>query len=166
MMFDQPQFNPIRRKEALLRFSREHHYGLLLIWKIREGIKKNIPPERISDFILYFFEHDLKEHFHKEEVDLFARIESNNELIQTALKEHQQLTAMVEQLRKDKKNTELITKFSDELDKHIRFEERTLFNEIQNSLSDKDLIELEATHLVKPYDVSDDWDDKFWIITT
>ena len=97
---------------------------------------------------------------------MFARIESNDELIQIALKEHQQLTAMVEQLRKDKKNTELITKFSDELDKHIRFEERTLFNEIQNSLSDKDLIELEATHLVKPYDVSDDWDDKFWIITT
>ncbi len=163
-MFDQPQFNPIKRKEALLRFSREHHYGLLLIWKIREGLKKNIAPERISDFILYFFEHDLKSHFQKEEIDLFARIDGNNELVKTALKEHQQLTGMVEQLRKDKKNTELITKFSDELDKHIRFEERTLFNEIQNTLSDKDLIELEATYQVKPHDVSDEWEDKFWII--
>ncbi len=163
-MFDQPQFNPIKRKEALLRFSREHHYGLLLIWKIREGLKKNIAPERISDFILYFFEHDLKSHFQKEEIDLFARIDGNNELVKTALKEHQQLTGMIEELRKDKKNTELITKFSDELDKHIRFEERTLFNEIQNTLSDKDLIELEATHQLKPHDVSDEWEDKFWII--
>lgn len=163
-MFDQPQFNPIKRKEALLRYSREHHYGLLLIWKIREGLKKNISPERISDFILYFFEQDLKSHFQKEEIDLFARIDGNNELIKTALKEHQQLTGMIEELRKDKKNTELITKFSDELDKHIRFEERTLFNEIQNALSDKDLIELEATHQLKPHDVSDEWDDKFWII--
>lgn len=163
-MFDQPQFNPIKRKEALLRFSREHHYGLLLIWKIREGLKKNIAPERISDFILYFFEHDLKSHFQKEEIDLFARIDGNNELVKTALKEHQQLKGMIEELRKDKKNTELITKFSDELDKHIRFEERTLFNEIQNTLSDKDLIELEATHQLKPHDVSDEWEDKFWII--
>lgn len=163
-MFDQPQFNPIKRKEALLRFSREHHYGLLLIWKIREGLKKNIAPERISDFILYFFEHDLKSHFQKEEIDLFARIDGNNELVKTALKEHQQLTGMIEELRKDKKNTELITKFSDELDKHIRFEERTLFNEIQNTLSDKDLIELEATHQLKPHDVSDEWEDIFWII--
>ncbi len=163
-MFDQPQYNPIKRKEALLRFSREHHYGLLLIWKIKEGLKKNIAPERISDFILYFYEHDLKKHLLSEETEVFAKMDSKNELVQSALKEHETIVSMVEELRKNKNNKEVIIKFSDELDKHIRFEERTLFNEIQNTLSDKDLIELGQKHQEKPCDVSDNWKDKFWII--
>jgi len=40
--------NPIKRNEALKPLSRDHHHGLLLCWKIRQGIKLNIEPERIK----------------------------------------------------------------------------------------------------------------------
>lgn len=39
---------PIKRHPSLQPLSREHHYGLLLSWKIREGFKREVPPERIK----------------------------------------------------------------------------------------------------------------------
>lgn len=58
---------PIKRYETIAQFSREHHFGLLLVWKIKQGIKKSISPERISNYVLCFYEQDLKQHFSNEE---------------------------------------------------------------------------------------------------
>ena len=54
---------PIKRRKELVPLSRDHHNGLLLCWKIRTGIRTEIDYTRISQYVLYFFEHDLKEHF-------------------------------------------------------------------------------------------------------
>ena len=35
---------PIKRHDALKHFSRDHHFGLLLVWKIREGVKLSETP--------------------------------------------------------------------------------------------------------------------------
>ncbi len=56
---DDKTSTPIKRHETIVQFSREHHYGLLLVWKIKQGIQKNIDPERISSYVLYFFENDI-----------------------------------------------------------------------------------------------------------
>ena len=53
---------PIKRHSALLEFSREHHFGLLLVWKVRQGLKKDIDLIRITDYIVFFFEKDLIQH--------------------------------------------------------------------------------------------------------
>jgi len=37
--------NPIKRNEAIAELSRDHHFALLLVWKIREGLKKAVKPE-------------------------------------------------------------------------------------------------------------------------
>lgn len=42
---------PIKRHTALKPLSREHHHGLLLSWKIREGLKRNIEIPRIKKYI-------------------------------------------------------------------------------------------------------------------
>ena len=47
---------PIKRSQALIQFSREHHFGLLLVWKMRQGLKENIEPIRISDYTIFIFE--------------------------------------------------------------------------------------------------------------
>ncbi len=39
---------PIKRSVALKPLSREHHHGLLLSWKIREGFNRNVEIERIK----------------------------------------------------------------------------------------------------------------------
>lgn len=35
---------PIKRNAAIVEFSKDHHFALLLVWKIREGLKKSIGP--------------------------------------------------------------------------------------------------------------------------
>jgi len=53
---------PIKRSKALVRFSQEHHYNLLLVWQIKEGLRNSIKAERISDFVLFFFDQELDSH--------------------------------------------------------------------------------------------------------
>ena len=36
---------PLKRHAGLVELSRDHHHGLLLSWKIRQGLKKEIEPE-------------------------------------------------------------------------------------------------------------------------
>lgn len=153
---------PIKRSDALVKFSREHHYGLLSVWKIRQGIRKNIEAERIADYVLFFFEHDLQTHFREEETLLFAKIERGNSMLERALQEHQEMYGLIENIRADKEDFHLLTEFADALEKHIRFEERVFFNYLQNDLSAEDLLQLAEKHRGKVCDVSENWNDKFW----
>jgi hypothetical protein len=54
------EIKPIKRSAALSPLSREHHEGLLFAWKIRQGLQKNIDPERISKFTKWFWDTDLQ----------------------------------------------------------------------------------------------------------
>lgn len=158
----QTLIKPSKRYDALIKFSREHHYGLLLVWKIRRGIKNNIEAERIADYTLFFFEKDLKTHFKEEETILFTKLDSKNSMLKRALQEHRKIYTLINAIRADKNNFNLLNEFADTLEKHIRFEERELFNYLQNNLSETELIELAEKHRGKACDVSENWNDKFW----
>ena len=58
---------PIKRHPAIQHFSRDHHFGLLLCWKIREGFRRNVDPERMKKYTDWFFEVYQKPHFDMEE---------------------------------------------------------------------------------------------------
>lgn len=154
---------PIKRHEAIVQFSREHHFGLLLIWKIKQGLKKNIDPKRISDYVLFFFDEDLKAHFTEEERILFSKLDDADALKQQALQEHSEIYQLIEDIRLNKNNPELLTSFGVILDKHIRFEERVLFNHLQSKLSDSELAILATEHPEKVTDIDGKWDDHFWV---
>ena len=82
---------PIKRSVALKPLSREHHHGLLLSWKIREGFKQNVEIERIKRYIDWFWKHHLQAHFEFEENYVFPILGQENELIIKALQEHNRL---------------------------------------------------------------------------
>lgn len=63
---------PIKRHQAIISFSKDHHFGLLLVWKIRQGLEKAVNAERISKYVVYFFKEDLEKHFKDEELLLFV----------------------------------------------------------------------------------------------
>ncbi len=159
----EPSIRPIKRHEAIVRFSREHHFGLLLTWKIRQGLKKNIDPTRISDYLLFFFEEDLKAHFAEEERSLFAKLDDADALKQQALQEHSEIYNIMDAIRSNKNNPELLSSFAVVLDKHIRFEERVLFNHLQSKLSGSELAALATEHPEKITDIDGKWDDHFWV---
>jgi Hemerythrin HHE cation binding domain. len=153
---------PIKRNEALVKFSKEHHYGLLLGWEIKQGLQNNIQVKRIANYILFFFDNDLESHFAEEERILFSKLSDDDFLKQQAINEHRSIYRLIKNIRSGKYTTETLVSFADELESHIRFEERVLFNHIQEQLSEDELLEVLLNHKHKTVDIDGDWEDRFW----
>ena len=62
---------PIKRHEAIKPYSREHHHGLLLCWKIREGLKHEVAIDRIKKYADFLWETQIEPHFKAEEKYIF-----------------------------------------------------------------------------------------------
>lgn len=149
---------PLKRHKALQPFSREHHHGLLLSWKIRNGFSKNIEIERIKTYADWFFENELIPHFELEEAHIFPLLDADNELIKRALAEHRRLKRL---FNDDKDVEKSLHKIEEELEQHIRFEERILFPEIQKSATEEQLALIEDIHSDERF--VDNTTDEFWI---
>jgi hemerythrin-like domain-containing protein len=148
---------PQKRHKALQPLSREHHHGLLLSWKIRNGFNKNVDPIRIKTYTDWFFETHLIPHFEMEENHIFSILESDNELIKRALAEHRRLKRLFSETEVEAKT---LSKIEEELEQHIRFEERVLFPEIQKVATEEQLLHIEKIHHQEPFE--DNLDDEFW----
>lgn len=148
---------PIKRHSVLKPLSREHHHGLLLSWKIREGLKRNIEIPRIKKYIDWFWENHLQQHFDFEEAHIFPILGGKNKMVKRAKREHVRLRRLFNSQERVEINLSLI---EEELVAHIRFEERVLFNEIQKIANEEQLARLEGIHQKLPPIQS--WEDKFW----
>ncbi|WP_034059204.1 hemerythrin domain-containing protein [Lacinutrix jangbogonensis] len=151
------QHKPQKRHKALQPLSREHHHGLLLSWKIRSGFNKNITPERMRIYVDWFFETHLIPHFEMEEAHVFTILEKDNALVKKALKDHRRLKRLFTETEDDAKT---LIKIEEALEKHIRFEERVLFPEIQKVASETQMLEIEKIHQSESF--VDKIDDEFW----
>ena len=100
---------PLKRHESLVPFSRDHHFGLLLVWKIKQGLNRQIDPVRISNYVRYFFREDIFPHFEEEERHLFTILEKDDPLRLRAEEEHSILRNLLSQLEKSPDDTELLT---------------------------------------------------------
>jgi iron-sulfur cluster repair protein YtfE (RIC family) len=147
---------PLKRAKALQPISREHHHGLLLSWKIREGLKKEVDPERIKKYVDWFWGHHLVPHFQMEEQYIFPILGAEHELIKTALEQHKELERLFAMETDLIKNLSLIEKA---LTIHIRFEEQVLFNEIQAIATEKQMATIEEVHTQIEEEC---WVDIFW----
>ncbi|GIV30826.1 MAG: hypothetical protein KatS3mg029_0177 [Saprospiraceae bacterium] len=150
---------PLKRHPALQPLSREHHFGLLLCWKIRTGLAKGVVPERIKAYTDWFFEHYLTPHFEAEEKHVFPILGNLDEhpLLRRALREHRRLRSLFQ------KNEDLPRQLSlieEELTAHIRFEERQLFPAIEAMATPGQLQLLEE--FLSDTAFVEVWDDKFW----
>lgn len=150
------KLNPQKRDKALQPLSREHHHGLLLCWKIRTGIK-NIEPQRIKMYLDWFWLSYLKPHFENEELYVFPVLGNENELVKQALAEHRELKRLFESENDLHKSIGLI---EEELEKHIRFEERVLFNEIQAVANSEQLLQIQLDSSDKIF--CENLSDIFW----
>lgn len=148
---------PIKRADYLSALSREHHHGLLLCWKIKTGLAKKISPERIKVYTDWFYKNYLSQHFAIEERVIFPILGNENVLIKQALEEHKNLTYLFETPHKIEASLQQI---QIDLDKHIRFEERILFNEVQTVASEEDIAFIRNNHSDERF--IDNVKDAFW----
>ena len=153
---------PIKRHQALVSFSKDHHFGLLLVWKIRQGLAKAVNNERISNYVLFFFKEDLEKHFKEEEQLLFCKLPSDDVLRKQAEEDHQAICNLVAAIGKKKDDANLLSQFANALEKHIRFEERELFNHLQNNIAAEELEKIAGRFSNNSKAVDDSWKDIFW----
>ncbi len=153
---------PIKRHPALVSFSKEHHFGLLLTWKIRQGTSFGVETERMSNYVVHFFNVDLRQHFADEETFLFSRLAADDSLRLQAEAEHRQIYNLVSEIAANPTDEALLKTFSELLEKHIRFEERTLFNHLQHHIPAAELEEIEK-RTAGGVDPDINWTDVFWI---
>lgn len=152
---------PLKRHPALHHLSHDHHHGLLLCWKIRQGFKFGVGPERIKAYCEWFWESHLKTHFEEEETLIFPILSADDPMIKQVLSEHKRLRKLFISWENPEKT---LGQIEEELEKHIRFEERVLFPVIQQKASPEQL-EAIAAHGAREKFV-ENVEDPFWIVTS
>lgn len=148
---------PIKRHEALQPWSRDHHHGLLLSWKIKKGFSLGIDPLRIKKYTNWFWSTQLQHHFITEEDYLFPILGSENPMVKQALEEHQKLKSLFES---QENVSHTLSEIERLINDHIRFEERVLFQAIQEVATDAELELLKRVH--SDAAVCEVWEDEFW----
>lgn len=158
----------ISRHQALQPLSRQHHQGLLASLLLEKGLKKNASLKEMRDFILQFWEEELQQHFEKEDL-LFLPLAYKYPILIEQLKqlnnEHQEIRLLILKLNNEARAEQFdtIAQFATSLEKHIRFEERQLFNAIQEALPENEMNEFEtALAAISEKDFCMKYPVKFW----
>ena len=137
----------MKRHPALHPLSHDHHQGLILAQQLKKGVPqyKGMPStlEDKKDYAVSFYKSELVKHFKDEEEILFPSVLRKNEkvdsLVQEVISEHRNIESLVNELEKTNQLENVMDELGQLLEKHIRNEERVLFVEIENILSDDEL---------------------------
>lgn len=140
----------MKRHKSLIPLSQDHHNGLMLAQLIKNGAPnyKGLPVdiEGKINFVNKSWEKELKFHFQNEEKILFPAIIGKSQeidnLVEDLKKEHEQIRILISKLSNQENREDILDKLGKLLEKHIRKEERVLFQKLQISFIDE-LKELE-----------------------
>ena len=152
---------PLKRSNELAPLSREHHQGLLFVWKINQGIAIGTPVETMSNFTRWFWANHIKPHFKDEEKVLAKFLPADQPLVLQMIKEHTQIRDMVISLDREPDKTTLII-LAEFLNNHIRFEERKLFPYVEKTLTAEQLSYVYEHLSSEPY-CDTEWKEEFWV---
>ncbi|MBY0481712.1 MAG: hemerythrin domain-containing protein [Chitinophagaceae bacterium] len=158
----------IHRHIALQPLSKQHHQALLVSLLLEKGLKKKVTVKELRDFAIQFWEQELAQHFDMEE-KVFVPYsilypDLINQFAQLKL-DHKEIRLLIQKINNDARadQYETIGAFAVLLEKHIRFEERELFNSLQDTLSDIELIDvLQQLESIPEKDFCTRYPVKFW----
>jgi hemerythrin-like domain-containing protein len=158
----------ILRHATLQPLSRQHHQGLLVSLLLEKGLKNNASLKEMRDFIIQFWEEELRLHFEKEDFLFLPLAYKYPQLIEGLIQlknEHQEIRLLIQKLNNEARSEqhETIISFAKILEKHIRFEERQLFNIIQETLPEDEMIDFgEELKSISEKDFCTTYSVKFW----
>lgn len=153
---------PIKRSKALMPLSREHHFDLLLAWKLRKGLAYEVAPDRMAAYIRYLDENLMRAHFEDEEKELFSHFPEDQQ-VQRALAEHRQVRNLVDRIVSgQQQDADSFNALADLVEAHVRFEERELFPYLEGKFSPGELMRIEKAIDEKHQGFQEVWEDPFW----
>lgn len=145
----------MKRHNSLIPLSKFHRSVLFLALVAKKNAPnvKGYPTtlEGKKDYALSFYERQLKDHFLLEEQKLFPAILGKNHdldrLVDQIILEHQALKALFHKLANSNNLEYDLDKLGVALEKHIRKEERELFQQVQKTLTQEELDQLASIYI-------------------
>ena len=155
------EIKPIRRSKELAPLSREHHDGLLFVWKIRQGLSNGTSLATLCSYTRWFWSNHMKPHFKDEEKVLVKYLPADNPLVSQMFNEHAHIRDSIISIDKnpDPGSLQLL---ADYINNHIRFEERELFAYAEQTLTPQQLKEI-YNELPNDSHCETEWKDEFWV---
>lgn len=153
----------MKRNKNLIELSRDHHHGLLLGWKIKQGLKKNTSIDVMADYVKHFSGNALFPHFEEEENQVLSYLDSQDILRKRTIDEHMEIREAVRIIADSAFcDKDALMNLAHKVEAHIRFEERELFPYIETLLSEEQLDEMgKLIHeLHQPY--LETYPNEFW----
>ncbi len=151
----------MKRNKNLKTLSWEHHDGLVVSFRLQQGLKKKANVNDMSDYIFHIWDKLLEHHFWQEEQTL-SNLKISSEFTSQMKNEHKQIRNLIGELNKDSKNKNFIEEFAEFLNKHIRFEERQLFPLIEKEVDSNQLDEIGKFLKDQHITSCKVWNNQFW----
>ena len=134
-----------KRHPSLVPLSRDHHDGLMLALRLRQGTKAPLQdwlhdPAWQANYIIQFYKKHLVPHFNAEELVLFPVMKKHArgilKTIERLLEQHREMRERVQKFERadEKRLPKQLKEFGELLDKHIRIEEDVLFPIFEKSV--------------------------------
>ena len=120
----------MKRNENLKTLSWDHHDGLVVSFRLQQGLKKNVSVAEMAEYVLHTWSSVLEHHFWQEEQTITPNLkhsEKGKELVKQMIDDHKRFGQLEKQIQLDKSNIQDVEEFALLLNQHIRFEERQLF---------------------------------------
>jgi len=154
----------MQRAESLQPLSRQHKSALMTCLLIRKGVSKQASVSVMTDFLLQCWRQELKDHFEQEEKFLLPLLKSYPEgstYAQAILRDHELWRTAMTHLEQANVTHRLLGDLADQLEQHVRYEERIVFPSIETKISPQQLSQLhlnedETASICNTYPV------KFW----
>lgn len=152
----------MKRNKNLIELSRDHHHGLLLGWKIKQGFKNNVALEEIVNYIGHFAAEALFPHFIEEEEQLFVYLPEDNEYRKKAIADHLEIRTTIADIATKPVDEAILLNLAELIETHIRFEEREMFPYMEVTLSEQQLEKIGKviSDIHQPY--TENFSNEFW----
>ncbi|HEX4485528.1 MAG TPA: hemerythrin domain-containing protein [Terriglobales bacterium] len=131
------------RNKNLVALSRQHHHALALCVRLDRALQAGlVDAEAWQSEIVQHFEQEVSVHFAAEEAELFpvaAKFEGLKALVDELIGDHELLRVLFAGAASRSLDSVSLAEFGDRLSKHIRKEERQLFEGMQRVMSEEEL---------------------------
>ena len=127
----------MKRDKSLHPLSWQHHDTLMACLMIKKGVNKQTSLPVLQAFTKHLWENELNHHFNVEENKLIPWLRQKNfpeYLIKSLINDHNLLRTLHLRLQNGGASHKLFLAFSELLEQHVRFEERLIFEKVQDTM--------------------------------
>lgn len=147
------------RDPNLYVFSHEHHHALVFASRLQKAQKTD--ERTLKRYVHNFWGNYLDDHFKNEEA-AFLHLIDDDQIKEQFLSDHEAICSLANEITIAKSGiTEKALELSDQIRKHVKFEERILFPWLQEHLSKEQLNAIGES--LKDVEVTEDqFEPRFW----